>query len=419
MLAPWRFLGSRWPWLGLLYATTSALLALVLIPVLVITIVVLPLWGVLVAVLERRRLRLLGLPMTPSGHVHVPRGERRHWLSIRLMEPATWRETVSMLTGLVFGLVAAVIVFAQAMAVAILIAVPSMALRRDTDVNLFGDVHIVLGPDTWWLPLPFVPVVLVLFAYLNAIVAALQGSCVRWLIAPRIAEIDRRVEQLTRSRAAIIDAHEKERRRIERDLHDGVQQELVAIAARLGMLELELESGDNEARSKALEAAQAQTERALTTLRDTVRGIHPAVLSDYGLAAALEELAGRSAIRLRVKDHGFPRLAPAAEAAGYYFVAESLTNAAKHTAAPQVNVTLSMSAGAARVEARDDGHGGIDIARGTGLRGLTERADALGGNLSIYSPPGGPTILTLTLPTAVPALTVTETEGRRAHPARR
>lgn len=419
MLPPRRFLASRWHWLGLLYTTISALLTLALIPIIVVTILILPLWGILVAAVERRRLRLLGLPILPSGHVHVPRDERRHWLNIRLMEPATWRETASMLTGLALGAIAVVVVFAEAMALTILVAIPVMASRRVTDINLFGETRVVLGPDTWWQPLLIIPVVLVLFAYVNATLAALHGTCIRWLIAPRIAEIDERVEQLTRSRAAIVTAHENERQRIERDLHDGVQQELVAIAARLGMLELELQTGDDAARKDALLAAQAQTERALISLRETVRGIHPAVLSDHGLATALEELAGRSAIPLRLDDRGFPRLVPAAEAAGYFFVTEALTNTAKHTAAPHLRVTLSAADGTAIVEARDDGHGGIDISRGTGLRGLAERADTLGGELRISSPSGGPTVLTLILPEAAPTTPDPEMEEHRAHSPRR
>ena len=209
MLPPWRFLTSRWPWLGLLYTVLSALLTLVLIPVLVVTFIVLPLWGILIAALERRRLRLLGLSMPPSGHVHVPLDERRHWLNIRLMEPATWRETLSVLAGMVLGAIAVVVVFTQGMALAILIAIPMMATRRETNINLFGETRLVLGPDTWWQPLLLVPVALVLFAYVNATLAATHGACIRWFIAPRVAEIDLRVEELTRSRVAIVNAHEE------------------------------------------------------------------------------------------------------------------------------------------------------------------------------------------------------------------
>lgn len=416
MLPPWRFLASRWPWLALLYTLTSAILTLALIPVLVITIFVLPLWGILVATLERRRLRLLGSAMPPSGHVHVPRNERRNWLNIRLMEPATWREVVSLLAGLILGAIAVVVIFAYAMAFITLIVIPAMTTRRATDVTLFGNSKNFLGTAEWWYPLLLIPVALLVFAYINAVLAAIHGSCIRWLIAPRIAEIDQRVELLTRSRAAIVTAHESERQRIERDLHDGVQQELVGIAARLGILELEFQNGTDEARKDALRATQAQTERALTSLRETVRGIHPAVLSDHGLSSALEELAGRSAIPLCVDDRGFPRLDPAAEAAGYFFVAECLTNTAKHTTAPHLKVALSADDEQVVIEAQDDGHGGVDTSLGTGLRGLSVRADAIGGELRVSSPPGGPTTVTLVLPAEF--IIGPEVEEHRAHSPR-
>lgn len=399
MLPPWRFLASRWPWAALMFALTSALIAVLLVALIVPTLLLLPLWGILLAVVDRRRLRLLGGQRVPSGHVQVPRAERRNWLNIRLTEPATWRETLSLLANLLLGAVSLGVLFFEGLFLAlIIVALPLMVSRGEIDINLFSDARVVLGPDDWWRPVLVGLAALPIAAYVNGLLAALHGRCIRWLIAPRTAEIDERVAGLTRSRAAIVDAHEHERRRIERDLHDGVQQELVAIAARLGLLELELAGGDRAASEAALAAAQTQTERALQALRETVRGIHPALLSDRGLAAALEDLSGRSAMPLLIEDRGFPRLSPAAEAAAYFFVAEAVTNAAKHTAASRLEVVLGADERNATVLARDRGHGGVDLARGSGLRGLSERADALGGRLTVDSPAGGPTVLLLELP---------------------
>ncbi|HWV48211.1 MAG TPA: histidine kinase [Microbacterium sp.] len=416
MLSPLRFLVSRWPWLALLSVVITTVLGLVLILPVVAALVILPLWGILFGVVERRRLRIIGAPFRPSGHVRVPREERHNWLGVRLTEPTTWREVVALLLGILFGLLGFCLLLAEAIAVGLPLALAYTGLTSPpAEVNLFFDVRVTLTAENWWHGLLWIPLVLALAAYLNAAFAAVHAAVSGWLIAPRSAEIDRRVAQLTRSRAAIVTAHENERRRIERDLHDGVQQELVGIAARLGILELELTAGDGPAAGTALRAAQDQTERALASLRSTVRGIHPAILTDHGLVAALRELSHRSSLPLRIRDGGLPRLEPAAEAAGYFLVTEAVTNAAKHTSASRVLVELGTEHDSAFVRVTDDGHGGADPDRGTGLQGLAGRAEAIGGTLSISSPVGGPTALSMSLP--LPAALASEGHAD-AHPAR-
>ncbi|MGL3151202.1 sensor histidine kinase [Microbacterium sp. A82] len=420
MLPPWRFVISRWPWLALVHVVLTSALFLITLPVVALTVIALPLWAILLAALERRRLRMLGAPRRTSGHVRIPREERHNWLNVRLTEPATWRETAALLAGLVIGALALALLILQLVAVAMPIALAVLGYSRPpAEVNLFEDVWISVGAESWWHPLPWLPLIMLIMAYANAALAALHASVIGWLIAPRAEEIDRRVEQLTRSRAAIVTAHEVERRRIERDLHDGVQQELVGIAARLGLLELELASRDVDAAQRALRTAQNQTERALARLRETVRGIHPAVLTDHGLLSALEELAGRSALPLQITDNGFPRLSPAAEAAGYFLVSEALTNAAKHTVASRVAVELGLDGGIAYVSVTDDGHGGADAAGGTGISGLAGRAESLGGALTLTSPVGGPTVLRMDLPVADFADTSDRNGGADANPPRR
>lgn len=399
MLPPQRLLVSRWPWIGLLSVVITAVLGVVLILPVAASLVILPLWGILFSIIERRRLRLIGAPLRASGHVRVPEEEKHNWLGVRLTEPTTWREVSALVVGILLGLLAFALLLAQAIAVCLPVALALTGLSRPPSrVNLFFDVTYTVDAGNWWHPLLWLPLLVVVAAYANAAFAALHGIVIGWLVAPRSAEIDRRVVLLTRSRAAIVSANENERRRIERDLHDGVQQELVAIAARLGMLELELGTGDVDAAKSALLAAQDQTERALSSLRSTVRGIHPVVLADHGLAAALHELSGRSALRLRVHDRGFPRLPADAEAAGYFLATEAVTNAAKHTDASRLLIELGAVHGIAYVRATDDGHGGADPDRGTGLRGLAGRAEALGGSLTVTSPVGGPTVLMLELP---------------------
>lgn len=409
MLRPWRFAFSRWPWLALVHIVLTAALFLLTLPVVALTVIALPLWAILVAALERRRLRMLGAPRRGSGHVRIPREERHNWLNVRLTEPATWRETAALLAGLVVGALALALLVVQLVAVSLPVVLAVFGYSRPpAEVNLFADVWLSVGAENWWHPLPWLPLILLIMAYANAALAALHASLIGWLIAPRSAEIDRRIEQLTRSRAAIVTVHEAERRRIERDLHDGVQQELVGIAARLGLLELELASRDVDAAQRALRAAQDQTERALATLRETVRGIHPAVLTDHGLPSALGELAGRSALPLRIHDTGFPRLSPAAEAAAYFFVSEAVTNAAKHTSASRVMVEIGVRGEEAYISATDDRHGGASPDAGSGISGLAGRAESLGGTLTLTSPAGGPTMLRMELPLAVAQASVEE-----------
>lgn len=412
--APWAALGSWWPWRALGYLMISALIGPLLLLVLPLTLLLLPIWAIAIGGLERRRQRLLGFERIPSGHVRIAPDNRHNWLNIRLTEPATWREVLVLILDLLMGSLALALLFFEAMALIVVIGVPVVALfRGDVDIRLFGDARVLLGPENWWLPLPLAAVVLVVAGYLNLALATAQSLAISWLLAPRRAEIEERVERLTRSRAAIVTAHEDERRRIERDLHDGVQQELVVLATRLGALELDLAPLGPEADGarRSLSAAQDQAERASAALRESVRGIHPAVLADRGLGAALEELAGRSPIRVELRCDALGRAGRTAEAAAYFVVREALTNAVKHTDATRVDVRAGTDRDVLQVVVRDDGRGGADPATGSGLSGLVARAASLDGSLRIDSPPGGPTTITLTAPRGVE-------EDVDAHPAR-
>lgn len=406
MRPPRRFLFSRWPWRGLVYLLTSTVIGLLLLPVAILTLLLLPLWGIVIGALERRRCGILGLARQPSGHVVLTRDQRHIWLAVRVNERATWRETAALLLDLVLGLVMLAVLFAQVICLVIAVFIAVSGARSRTRINLFADVWIVVGPDTWWPVVPLALVAVCLFAYANALLAGAQASLLRLLCGPRQRELARNVERLLQSRAALVEAFETERRRIERDLHDGVQQELVTLAARLGLVSLELD--DLAARGvhtapalAALDAAQSQAEHAMATLRNTVRGIHPAVLTDHGLRAALDELADRVPVALTFDVAEFDRLPARLETAAYYLVTEALSNAAKHTGATLVTVRAAIEADALVLVVTDDGQGGADEYAGTGLRGLRERAETLGGRFEITSPDGGPTTLRMTLPILV------------------
>jgi signal transduction histidine kinase len=210
------------------------------------------------------------------------------------------------------------------------------------------------------------------------------------LVTAALANVDAR-EQLAASKARIITAADAARRRIERDLHDGAQQRLVSLALSLRMVEENLD-GDSEA-ARELAAARSELDEALGELRELARGIHPTVLSDRGLTAALIGLADRSPVPVELDTDGCDELPSSLQTTAYFVVAEALTNAFKHACCDRVEVSVGIDDGCAAVDVRDDGVGGTDPGLGSGLRGLADRVSALGGTLEIDSPPGGGTTI--------------------------
>ena len=227
--------------------------------------------------------------------------------------------------------------------------------------------------------------------------------------AVRVAELSARVDTLTETRERAIDSVEAERRRIERDLHDGPQQRLVAIAMDLGMAKQRLRT-DPAGVEEVLDRAHASAKEAVADLRRVARGIHPPVLTDRGLDAALSALAARSPVPVSVNVHPGPRPQARLEAIAYFSVSEALTNVAKHSGATsaRVDVATRLVEGREVLEATvtDDGHGGADPRQGTGLTGLRDRARAVDGEVLVSSPPGGPTVLTVRLPLAPAPATI-------------
>ena len=222
----------------------------------------------------------------------------------------------------------------------------------------------------------------------------------RALLGPgRREELALRVETLARSRADLAAAADAERRRIERDLHDGAQQRLVSLAMNLGMARERFEAEPEPVR-QAIAAAHDEAVLALTELREFIRGLHPAVLSDRGLDAALSGLAARAPLPVRLRVDVPKPASPGVEAVAYFIVSEALTNVVKHAQATRAEVTVTRAGDVLGITVTDDGRGGAVSAAGdgTGLRGLEQRAAAVDGTLSIDSPPGGPTTITAELP---------------------
>jgi PAS domain S-box-containing protein len=211
------------------------------------------------------------------------------------------------------------------------------------------------------------------------------------------AELHARLEELAASRARIVTAGDVERRRLERNLHDGAQQRLVALSLSLRLALAKLDSDPAAARA-TLAAAGDELALALDELRELARGLHPAVLSDHGLRAAVEMLASRSPVPVELTDIPAERLPEPVEAAAYYLIAEALTNVTKYARASAVRVRVAASDASVVIEVSDDGVGGADAAAGSGLRGLADRVEALGGSLEVASPAGGGTTLRAEIP---------------------
>ena len=211
-------------------------------------------------------------------------------------------------------------------------------------------------------------------------------------------ELRARLEELRGSRSRIVEAGQKERQRLERNLHDGAQQRLIALSLDLSLLEQEL--GNEGGAGMRLAQARREIATSLGELREVAQGIHPAVVSGHGLAVALEQLAARAPVPVRLTVAVDGRLPEPVEVAAYYLVSESLANVAKHARASSATVSVNRGGGQVVVEIVDDGIGGADTERGSGLRGLADRVEALGGWLRVWSPTGGGTHVKAEMPCA-------------------
>jgi signal transduction histidine kinase len=253
--------------------------------------------------------------------------------------------------------------------------------------------------DAWW----HAPIVFAIgLATLPISLALVRGTAkgtgalARLLLGSDTEELEERVGVLTETRAGAVDAAAAELERIERDLHDGAQARLVALALDLGMAEERFERDPDGAR-ELVEKARDEAKQALAELRDLARGMRPALLAERGLAEAIRSLAARTKLPTTVTVNAGHRVPPAVESAAYFVVAEALTNAVKHSAATRLTVDVTRDGDLLVVQVADDGVGGADLS-GSGLTGLRKRIEALDGAMRLASPPGGPTLLHAELP---------------------
>ncbi|ACY99463.1 MULTISPECIES: sensor histidine kinase [Thermomonospora] len=356
------------------------------------------------AMLERRLLKVaLGVAVPEPYRPAPPSAGVLGRLRTMATDPATWKDLLYLALRFPIGLVEFVVSAAVWSATAAFVFLPLIvAVAGEAVVNLGVVVYTADDPISA-LPVSVVGVGLLLVAlYVTRGMAVLHALYGMLLLGPSRGQAERlrlqaRAEQLRASRARGVDAAEAERRRIERDLHDGAQQRLLAVAMDIGRARAKLTS-DPEAARALIEQAHEGTKAAIAELRDLARGIYPAILTDRGLDAAISGLAARAPVPVLVEVE-LPERPPAAvESIAYFIVAESLTNIAKYARATQASVRVTREGRWVVVEVTDNGVGGATAVPGGGLAGLADRAATIDGILTIDSPVGGPTVIRADLP---------------------
>ncbi|MFJ4206422.1 histidine kinase [Streptomyces sviceus] len=334
-------------------------------------------------VVQRHRYRaLLGVDVprpTPTPERWWPRRARR-WLS----SAQTWRQVgYHLLLGPLLAAVELLVLAAWAAGVAgatVFAYASALPVDQASFCTVGGVVLLCSAP------------------WLAGATARTEARLAPGLLGPsRNERLRQRVEHLAESRTDLIEAIDSERRRIERDLHDGTQQRLVSLAVNLGLARATLTDLPDNART-AIDEAHREAKEAIAELNALVRGLHPAVLEDRGLDAALSGLAARVPLPVGLRVDIGERAAPVVESVAYFVVSEALTNVTKHARATRAEVTVERIGKVLRVNVTDDGSGGADASAGSGLNGLAKRVGSVDGTFRVSSPAGGPTTLTAELP---------------------
>ncbi|MFI1585917.1 histidine kinase [Embleya sp. NPDC020630] len=358
-----------------------------------LTVGVAPLAAAPLAALERRRLRVLAsAPAAPAEPEPSPRAVR---FRARYTTARAWREVAAGYLVAVAGPGLVLLAATWAVLCPVWLAAPLVVARSSGGPVALGIGHARSVPDA----LPYCAAGLAAgvlgLVVLTTLVRA-QAALSRTLVEPRPDPLATRLVEVTRSRSRLADGFAAERRRIERDLHDGAQQQLLGLTLQLGLARMDLPA-DSPA-GQAVARAHDQAKTLMADLRELIRGIHPQVLTDRGLGAALYELAEFCPLPVGT-DIDLPHRPPrAVETAAYFAAAEALANALRHSAADNIRLTARVRHGRLTVDVEDDGRGGARLADGTGLSGLADRVAVVDGTIRVSSPPGGPTLVRVTIP---------------------
>jgi len=317
----------------------------------------------------------------------------------RFTDPATWRDFGYLALLLPVGIMEFVAVVTMLTVVAALVAVPfwigtapfAVVVGDSWTIDSFASALPIAG-----IGLALIPFVLLGTRWMGSV----HARFARGMLGPtRADELAIEAERLQSSRARGVEAAEAERRRIERDLHDGAQQRLVAVAMGLGRAKSKMDT-DPEGAAELIAEAHADAKLAIKELRDLARGIYPSVLGDRGLDAALSALAARVPIEVELQVNVEPRPPTSVESAAYFTVGEALTNITKHSQATKATVKVNRVEAGVLVEVTDNGQGGAELKPGGGLAGLADRAATIDGVVVVVSPTGGPTVIRAELPCA-------------------
>ncbi len=350
-------------------------------------------WG---ADSERQRAALvLGEPI-PRPVRLAPLSPRfiDRWVA-RLRDRTTWRDLGYMLLLGPVGIVSGAITVALWSAALAALVAPLFATGA-ADGSFIGDLGVVALAG---VALASIPIAVVAALATRALATGCSALARLLLASDDRSQLAERISSLEATRSGAVESADARLRRIERDLHDGAQHRLAYIAMELGRARAKLPQ-DPEAVDALLADAHDESKRAMRELRDLVRGLHPSVLSDRGLDAALSGLAERASVPVEIHTDLNERLPPAIETAAYYVVAETLTNVGRHSGASRAEVDVRRDGEDVLIAISDDGRGGARRKPGSGLEGLAQRVEALDGSLHVDSPDGGPTTITARLPCA-------------------